>query len=516
MARALQHRPGILGFGAVSARPVRLLLRALVLLILTIVTLTLVLAAVSQTAPFKEWVRGVVVRQGDRYLNGTLHIERLRGSLFTNVVLEGVTLQHEGKTAVAAEHITARYHPLTLIRDGLVLDNLGLVRPVIYVERGADGWNFNRFLKTREPGGKRPSLRLQNIELTSGRLEIRDSAGPAIVLSDLAAQVSFSSSPDQIVVGIKKLSSEMASSGISLRQVSGSATFGGGEIDVRDLRVLTGRSDVTARFVLADSRGDVDATLIGQPLSLPELSHFVPGLDGMTLEPHVSVDAKGRLADLQLDMTLDSMSGRVRGPLVGDFEGPQRSLRGSLELDGVNLAPLLMAVGDTRITGQTSFEMTLPEEARSRTAVSFRFAGPEVRAFGYDVANLNAKGVYQDQGFKVDGSGHAYGASVNARATVQLPRVSKGPFSYRTSGQFLNVDLIRLPSTLSFPPLQSRLAGSFDVSGQRGQWVADVRLNESQAEEATIGGERRLTWHPETANSSTQLPDTFEISTCNG
>src|SRR5512134_747556 len=109
MARALQHRPGILGFGAVSARPVRLLLRALVLLVATIVSLTLVLAAVSQTAPFKEWVRGVVVRQAARYLNGTLDIQRLRGSFFTNVVLEGVTLQHEGKTAVAAEHITVRY-----------------------------------------------------------------------------------------------------------------------------------------------------------------------------------------------------------------------------------------------------------------------------------------------------------------------------------------------------------------------------------------------------------------------
>lgn len=487
MARALQHRPSILGFGAVSARPVRLLLRALVLLVATIVSLTLVLAAVSQTAPFKEWVRGVVVRQAARYLNGTLGIQRLRGSLFTNVVLEGVTLQHEGQPVVAAEHITLRYHPLTLIRDGVVLDNLGLVKPVIYLERGAHGWNFNRFLKTREPGGRRPSIRLRTIELTSGRLEIRDPARPTTVLSNLNAELSFSSSPDQIVVGIKKLSSDMAPSGMTVRQVSGSATFGGGDIDVRDLRVLTGRSDVTARLVSRGSRYDIDATLIGQPLSLPELSQFLPGLDGMTLEPQVSVDARGHLGDLQLDMTLDSMAGRVIGPLVGDFEGPQRSLRGSLELEDVNLAPILMAVGDTRITGKTSFEMTFPEDARSKMAVSFRFAGPDVRAFGYNVANLRAKGVFQDRGFKVDGSAHAYGASVNAGATVRLPRESGGPYSYKTSGQFLNVDLTRLPSTLSFPPLRSRLAGSFDVSGQHSQWVADVRLSESQAEDATIG-----------------------------
>ncbi|RPH64033.1 MAG: hypothetical protein EHM89_02605, partial [Acidobacteria bacterium] len=486
MARTLQHRPGILGAGALSARPVRLLLRALGILIVTVVALSVVLAVVSQTAPFKEWVRGVVVRQAARYLNGTLHINRLRGSLFTSVELEGVTLQHEGKTAVAAEQITVRYHPLTLIREGIVLDNLALVRPVIYLERGASGWNFSRFLKTRERSGTRPSIGLQNVEITAGRVEIHDKDQPTTVLSDLDAQFGFSSSPYQIVLGIKKLSSDLTPSGITLRQVSGSTSFRDGGIDVRDLRILTERSDVTARFVLRDSRDEVDATVIGHPLSLPELSHFVPGLSDVTLEPHLSVDAKGPLDNLQLDVTLDSMAGHVMGPLIGDFQGPQRSLRGSLALDRVNLAPILRAVGDTRITGQTSFEVRLPEDARSQTAVSFRFAGPDVRAFGYDVAPLRAQGVYRDRGFNVEGSGQAYGASVNARATVQLPRVSNGPYSYTTSGRFLNLDLTRLPSMLPSPRLNSRLAGSFDVSGQRSQWVGDVRLSESQAEDATI------------------------------
>ena len=299
---------------------------------MTVVALSLVLAIVSQTSPFKEWVRGVVVRQAARYLNGTLHITRLRGSLFTSVELEGVTLQHEGETAVAAEHITVRYHPLTLIRDGILLDNLTLVKPVIYLERGAGGWNFSRFLKTRERGGTRPSIGLQNVEITAGRVEIHDRDQPTTVLSDLDAQFGFSSSPYQIVLGIKKLSSGVIPSGITLRQVSGTTTFREGEIDVRNLRILTERSDVTAQFVLRDSGDEVDATVIGHPVSLPELSHFVPGLDDMTLEPHLSVDANGRLDNLQLDMTLDSMAGHVMGPLIGDFQGPQRSLRGSLEL----------------------------------------------------------------------------------------------------------------------------------------------------------------------------------------
>jgi autotransporter translocation and assembly factor TamB len=475
----------------VSARPFRLLLRTLGILVALVVVLSVVLAAVSQTPTFKEWVRGVVVRQANRYLNGSLRIDRLGGSLFTSVELQGVTLQHEGHAVVRAEHIRVRYHPLTLIREGITLENLSLVKPVIYLERGADGWNFGRLLKRREPGRASPSIGLQEIEITSGRVDIRDESRQPTVLGDLNALLSFSSSPDQIALGIRKLSSTVALNNVETPEIhlwhlSGSANFRRGDVDVRDLKIVTGRSDVTARFVLRDSRTVLDATFIGQPVSLPELGQFVPGLDGMTLEPRLSADAKGRLDELHIEMTLDSPAGRAAGPLVADFLEPRRSLRGSLDLERFNVVAILPALGETRVTGQTEFEVTLPEEARPATAVSFRFTGPDVNAFGYSVADLDARGVYRDQRFNVEGNGVAYGASVRARASVQLPRVPNGPFSYETSGQFTNLNLTRLPPRLPAVPLRSVLAGSFEVSGQRDQWVAHATLNESTAEGATI------------------------------
>jgi autotransporter translocation and assembly factor TamB len=488
----------------VSARPLRLLLRSLGILVALVVVLSVVLAAVSQTPTFKEWVRGVVVRQANRYLNGSLRIDRLGGSLFTSVELQGVTLQHEGHAVVRAEHIMVRYHPLTLIRGGITLENLSLVKPIIYLERGADGWNFGRLLKRREPRGASPSIGLQEIEITSGRVDIRDESRQPTVLGDVNALLSFSSSPDQIALGIRKLSSTVALNNVEtpeihLRHLSGSANFRRGDVDVRDLKIITERSDVTARFILRDSRTVLDATFIGQPVSLPELGQFVPGLDGMTLEPRLSADAKGRLDELHIAMTLDSPAGRAAGPLVADLLEPRRSLRGSLDLERFNVVAILPALGETRVTGQTEFEVTLPEdssglsrtlpraeEARPVTAVSFRFTGPDVNAFGYSVANLDARGVYRDHGFNVEGNGVAYGASVRARATVQLPRVSDGPFSYKTSGQFTNLDLTRLPPRLPAVPLRSMLAGSFEISGQRDQWAAHAMLNESTAEGATI------------------------------
>ena len=69
-----------------------------------LIVLTLVVGAaaaaiiVSQTAWFKNWLRGYIVREANQYLNGTLSIERLGGNLFFGVELENVGVSMDGKT----------------------------------------------------------------------------------------------------------------------------------------------------------------------------------------------------------------------------------------------------------------------------------------------------------------------------------------------------------------------------------------------------------------------------------
>ena len=62
-------------------------------------------------------------RQAAQYLNGTLTIERLGGSVLTGIELEGVALHHEGQTAVAMDKLTVRYSPITMISQGLILES---------------------------------------------------------------------------------------------------------------------------------------------------------------------------------------------------------------------------------------------------------------------------------------------------------------------------------------------------------------------------------------------------------
>ena len=73
-----------------------------------IVVLTLIVGAtaaaviVSQTAWFKNWLRGYIVREANTYLNGTLSIERLTielNALATRIILD------KDKRAIGVEYL---------------------------------------------------------------------------------------------------------------------------------------------------------------------------------------------------------------------------------------------------------------------------------------------------------------------------------------------------------------------------------------------------------------------------
>ena len=68
---------------------------------------------VSQTAWFKNWLRGYIVREASDYLNGTLSIERLGGNLLFGVEMENIGVSIDGSEVVA-------------VKEGLVLDGFRL------------------------------------------------------------------------------------------------------------------------------------------------------------------------------------------------------------------------------------------------------------------------------------------------------------------------------------------------------------------------------------------------------
>src|SRR5215211_1854904 len=86
-----------------------------------IVVLTLIVGAaaaaiiVSQTAWFKNWLRGYIVAQANNYLNGTLSIERLGGNLFFGIEMENIGVSMDGSQVVAVKDLGLDYNVFQLL-----------------------------------------------------------------------------------------------------------------------------------------------------------------------------------------------------------------------------------------------------------------------------------------------------------------------------------------------------------------------------------------------------------------
>src|SRR5947209_10364808 len=113
-----------------------------------VIVLTLIVGAaaaaiiVSQTAWFKNWLRGYIIAQANQYLNGTLSIERLGGSLFFGVEMENIGVSMDGQQVVAVKDLGLDYNAFELISKGLSVDEIRLDKPVIYLRREGDVWQL--------------------------------------------------------------------------------------------------------------------------------------------------------------------------------------------------------------------------------------------------------------------------------------------------------------------------------------------------------------------------------------
>src|SRR5471032_2859411 len=118
---------------------VKRLIHVLVLVLTLIVGATAAAVIVSQTAWFKNWLRGYIVREANTYLNGTLSIERLGGNLFFGVEMENIALSLDGSQVVAVKDLGIDYSVFELWRTGSVR-SIRINQPVLYLKRDGDAW----------------------------------------------------------------------------------------------------------------------------------------------------------------------------------------------------------------------------------------------------------------------------------------------------------------------------------------------------------------------------------------
>src|SRR5258707_427818 len=99
-------------------RIIKRLTHVLVLVLTLVIGAAAAAVIVSQTAWFKHWLRGYIVRESSQYLNGTLSIERLGGNLFFGIEMENIAISMDGQQVVAVKDLGLDYSLFELISKG--------------------------------------------------------------------------------------------------------------------------------------------------------------------------------------------------------------------------------------------------------------------------------------------------------------------------------------------------------------------------------------------------------------
>ena len=156
----------------------RILLRLLAVLLVGVLTLVVIGAGLLRTDWAHERMRVLVLSQAHRWLNASLDIARIEGSLLSGIELSGVSLTaDDGARIVDIQKVAVVYNLRQLFTDGTVIDSITLDRPRIVAQQVADGrWNLTSLIRRETPsapskGGRR--IRINTLTVHDGSATFR-------------------------------------------------------------------------------------------------------------------------------------------------------------------------------------------------------------------------------------------------------------------------------------------------------------------------------------------------------
>jgi autotransporter translocation and assembly factor TamB len=471
----------------------RVLTRVLqvVLLALTIVIgVSAGAVIVSQTAWFRDWLRGFVVRQGDQYLNGRLAIGRLGGNIFFGVELENIAVTMHGEPVITIKDARIAYSVFQLLTRNLVITSLRLNEPIIHVRRQGGAWDLSQLVKRKQRETTRtgPGLpvAMNDVIITGGSFVFDDrpvgTSGVDVprLLNRLDAQFSFAYAPVHYTVDISRISFRGRSPQFALNQLSGKVAVSGGTLYLNKVAVRTAASDVKIDGAVYDytRTPSLDVHVTSDKLDLDEIARIIPPLGRIDLKPALDVIAKGPLSHLGLHLDVKSpASGEIAGDVVLDMTAPERRISGTVHTRDINVGAIVRKPAlATAITGVTAFDLRLLEGRTGTLPVraTYHVQAQIATAFGYLARDLNARGRMDGNRVDFDATALAYGARTSATGTVLVP-YGRTPLGFDLRGHVADADLRRLPPNLEVPRPASRLnLAAYHITGRVTRTASNV------------------------------------------
>jgi hypothetical protein len=467
---------------------------------LTIGVLALALI-VSQTPWFRDWLRRYIVRESKQYLNGQLTIGGLGGNLLFGADLADVSVDVSGERVVAVKGVELDYNIFSLISKGLNVEQIKIDQPVLQLEHDGNGWNLARLVKQQEQeadrqGPMRP-ISLPSIEISDASLSIKDGDPSAVSIprriDDVDVKAGFEYAPVHYTLTLDHVSFRGSAPALSLHDLTGTLAVRDDNLYMDNVALKTGETSVTLNGVIENylNTSVVKVTTTGT-LSLPEIGRVVPAAAGYNLHPAIDLKADGPAQKLNLDVNVRSEAGTIRGRLTTDVQAPDFAARGDVDLQQLNLAPILRDPAQrTDLTGHAKLDLTMKSAPASapvtdRISGTFAFEGPRVAAAGYEARDVQLSATFAGSRVSLNGRATAYGGTATARGFVVTPAPGRA-LAFDVRGAADHVDLRNLPAAAGVPRLATNLSVSeYHITGEGTSIQGTAALNESTVEGATF------------------------------
>jgi len=474
-------------------------LQVVALLVTLVVGTTAMAVIVTQTAWFKEWLRGFIVRQAGDYVNGTLSIGTLDGNLFSGVKLGNVGVTVNGEKVVDVKDVSLDYNAWTLVRGDVVLDEITLTRPVLRLEHDEHGWNLAHLIRARTPDPdkpkNRPTLEIGELTISDGTLYVNQGAVgtkgvdvPARI-DKLDALVGVRSNEDELTIDINRVSLRAEEPNIGINKMSGVIRRTRNALTFDNVAITTEESGLRVNGTVSNIEGRnavVDLKAASDKLALNEIAKLFPSLRGYNVQPAFDVVAKGPTEQMSVNLSMrDARLGDIAADMTVDAAAPGFTARGSAHVDRLDVRALVRDGSPqlaSNITGNARFDLTLPERGRPIRG-AYDVDIDRVRFGGYDARNVVGNG-------RIDGTtvhvvaarGDAYGAHATAAGTVR----AGAPLALDLRGRATNIDLRKLPPMLRAPQAASALQFAYTLSVRGSALKGDVTLDRSTIAGASI------------------------------
>jgi translocation and assembly module TamB len=457
---------------------VRRMTHALLLVLMLVVGATAAAIIASQTAWFKNWLRGYIVREAGEYLNGTLTIDRLGGNLFFGLELQNIGVSMDGRQVVAVEDLGLDYSIFELISSGLSVDQIRLNKPTLHLRRDGDTWSIGRLIKREEQeadreGPMRP-ISIGEIHITDGSVVMDGPVGTSGValpkrFDRVDATLALEYEPVRYSINVSQVSFRGSEPEIALNAFSGGVSVRDDTMYVESLALRTAETSLTIDGAVEQylSTPVFAMQISSDRFSLPELARVVPALAGIGLQPAFELDLNGPLDALAVTMNLRSPAGDLAASVTADVAAPGHSAVGTLTVRQLDMAPILKQPAQkTDISGRLRLDVRAASLSdRDSWQGSASVDAPRVAAAGLTLERVRADAGIDGRRVTIDGQLSAYGAAATTEGAIGLPKAGNEPITFDLRGRTRDLDLRRLPPSLEVPPAPTNVNAAYHVTG---------------------------------------------------